>query len=552
MTEALSLTVFAKSDGPLTKRISLAENGSLKSDGSACIMARGTARRFEFSGVEPLAALIEQLSSHEALALGTLRLDLLDCVDVVTKRKLNGALRPDIIARTTDYLAYGAGLPALVLVDYDNKAMPHGVRARIDELGGLWPALVYALPALSGVAHVTRSSTSAGLYRTDTGAELPGSSGLHVFVLVQNGMDSERFLKTLHLRCWLAGLGWMMVGAGGQLLERSIVDRVVGSPERLVFEGPPILDPPLAQHKESRRAVATPGEALDTVAACPSLTIPEQAKFRELRAKEAVRLGEDARKARNEFVAHQAQRFTDRAGLAQDQARRVIERQCDGILLPDIVLPFDDEELVGATVADVLADPGRFEDATLADPIEGPQYGAGKAKIMRRADGTLWINSFAHGRTIYELQRDYRSAEAALNKASADEVADVFVRCVLGGDLGEDEIDRLRNLASKIGCIGKRALDALLKRARRERTARRHQEEREWRLAQRRDPRPQVPLPAVDEEWLPQMRVLNDVLGGCRDAEPPARNANKLAAQVRARRIPSLHLLSTRESNRDD
>ena len=50
------------------------------------------------------------------------------------------------------------------------------------------------------------------------------------------------------------GFGWYMVGAGGQLLERSIVDRMVGAPERLVFEGAPVLDPPLAQDQESRRA----------------------------------------------------------------------------------------------------------------------------------------------------------------------------------------------------------------------------------------------------------------------------------------------------------
>jgi hypothetical protein len=228
-----------------------------------------------------------------------------------------------------------------------------------------------------------------------------------------------------------------------------------------------VLDPPLAQDRASRRPVATEGEVLDSIAACPPLTILEQTRLRELHAKEAARLAPEAAKVRTAFVAEHAQRVALRTGMAQNIAIRIIERQCAGVLLPCVVLPFDDEDLAGATVADVLADPGRFEDATLADPIEGPQYGAGKAKIMRRADGTLWINSFAHGRTIYELQRDYRSAEAALNKASADEVADVFVRCVLGGDLGEDEIDRLRNLASKIGCIGKRALDALLKRAHR-------------------------------------------------------------------------------------
>jgi len=36
-----------------------------------------------------------------------------------------------------------------------------------------------------------------------------------------------------------------------------------------------------------------------------------------------------------------------------------------------VVLPFDDDDLAGCTVADVLADPERFEGATLADPIEG-------------------------------------------------------------------------------------------------------------------------------------------------------------------------------------
>ena len=50
-----------------------------------------------------------------------------------------------------------------------------------------------------------------------------------------------------------------------------------------------------------------------------------------------------------------------------------------------------------------LKDPARFVGATLADPLEGPDYGRCKAMVMRRADGTPWINSFAHGRTVYKL-----------------------------------------------------------------------------------------------------------------------------------------------------
>ena len=61
---------------------------------------------------------------------------------------------------------------------------------------------------------------------------------------------------------------------------------------------------------------------------------------------------------------------------------------------------------IGCTVADVLADPERFEGATLADPNEGLDYGRCKAKILRRSDGTPLIHSFAHGRTVYELKLD--------------------------------------------------------------------------------------------------------------------------------------------------
>jgi hypothetical protein len=491
----VQLTVFAKNNGPLTKRISLSADGSLKSDGSACVMSRGTARRVELSSAQQLADLIGSLGSSEAITLGALWEGLPDEVEVATKHGVNGAARPDLIARSQEYINFRPFTPAFTLFDHDTKGMSADVAARIAELGGLWPALVSVLPALAEVAQLRRRSTSAGLFRTDTGGPIAGSDGAHVYVLVKDRADGERFLKALHARCSLAGLGWMMVGAGGQLLERSIVDRVVGSPERLAFEGTPVLDPPLAQDQESRRPVAIEGEALDTVAACPPLTILEQAKFWELRAKEVSRLAPEAAKERDAFIDRQARELAQRTSIDLRRARRTIERQCEGVLLPDVVLPFDDEDLADKTVADVLADPDRFEGATLADPLGGVDYGRCKARIMRRADGTVWINSFAHGRTVYELKSDYRTAKAELENASKDEVAETFIRLVLPADLHTDEIERLRDIASNRSGIGKRALDAKLKRARQEQAQRQAQESRERRIAERRDPRPQIPAP---------------------------------------------------------
>ena len=327
------------------------------------------------------------------------------------KRRIGHGVSP--IARTSSHIAYRPDQPTLALIDFDTKGMPHPVQASMDQFGGFLPALMSVVPELAAAGRVVRPSTSSGITRTDTGQAMVGSNGMHLFVQVQDGADVERFLKALHARCWLRGFGWMMVGAAGQLLERSLVDRMVYAPERLVFEAAPILEPPLAQDQASRQPTVMNGEALDTIAACPPLTIVEQASLRELLTKERHRLAPESAKVRSNFVLQQSSKIAESTGISRQHAMRIADRQCRGVLLPHVLLPFDDPELVGFSVADVLADPAWFEGVTLADPLEGIEYGRCKARVMRRADGSPWIHSFAHGRTVYDLSRDFSYAGGA-------------------------------------------------------------------------------------------------------------------------------------------
>ena len=418
----IELTVLTKTGGPLTKRLALAADGSLVRDGSACVMFRGNAVRAKVDGVTGLSALIETLTPSQAIALGGLRAELQDTVMVLTKRQLNGVTRPDIIARTSGNIVYHG--PAFVLLDYDTKGMPANVTAELKRYGGFWPALLTVLPSFGGVARVTRSSTSAGLSRADTGAAIPGSDGVHVFVTIKDGSDAERFLRTLHERCWLAGLGWLMVGAAGQLLDRSIVDRMVGGPERLVFEGGPVLAPPLVQDKESRRPIAVEGATLDTLAVCPPLTIVERAQLNELKARERARLAPEDGQGARQFRGRGGQQTGRRAPACrcapQEPSSPAGAKACCGRMS---CCRSTTRHLAGCTVGDVLADPERFEGETLADPLEGVGYGRCCAKVMRRADGTPWIHSFAHGRTIYELKHDAASVRKAMEAAEKNEVA---------------------------------------------------------------------------------------------------------------------------------
>ena len=542
----IELTVFTKHDGPLTKKISLAPNGTLVKDDSTCKMARGTAERVSVPGVDALVALIKNLKSSQALALGTLHADLPDKVQVVTKRELNG--QPDVIARTGTSIVYHG--PAFALLDYDSKGMPATVAAEIKRVGYFWRALRTVLPALDDIARVGRCSTSAGLSRTDTGAALPGSDGIHAYVAVKDGADIERFLRALHNRCWLAGLGWMIVSKSGALLERSIVDQMVGGAERLVFEGGPVLMPPLQQDRESRRPIAIDGKVLDTVAVCPPLSIVERSRLEELKAKERERLAPEMAKAREAFVEAQAKKLVARCpGMTESAARQVIVRQCEGVLRPDIELPFDEEELAGCTVGDVLADPERFAGETLADPLEGVAYGICKAKIMRRADGMPWIHSFAHGRTIYELKHDAASMRKAMEKAEKSDVVATFARLAVAADLDRVELAELRQLANELSGIGLRVIDTTLKAARQQQAEQETKSTRDWQAALRQDPRPAIRAPSSDEQWTPQMGVLNEIIGGIAAVMPPVRDVDGDIVGVRKLPVPNMHAFTPSEVN---
>jgi hypothetical protein len=512
-------------------------------------MASGTARRAPIAGVPDLAALIDSLESDQAIVLGALRPGLPDEVKVVTKAKLKDGVN-DVIARTADDLVYREGQPAFALLDTDAKGMPDAVAAKVEQAGGIWQALLSVLPELEGVARVERRSTGSGLSRSDTGEPLPGSGNLHVYIAVKDGADIERFLRTFHERCWLAGLGWLMVSKSGALLERSAVDRMVFGPERLVFEGAPILIKPVQQDQESRRPVAVAGTSLDTSALFPPLTIVETAKYRELQAKEEHRLADKVEEVRSAYVDAKAKELVAcKPNMTLAAALQVIEHQCEGILLPDVVLPFDDDELEGCTVGDVLADPDRFVGAVLADPNEGVEYGRGKAMILRRSDGTLFINSFAHGRTVYYLKLDAVAVRAEIEQCEEKAAVKTLVELAIMADLDAQELEELRELAHERSKINKRTIDSMLKAARQEHAAKRAKQEHTRHAAERTDPRQQIPNPDPNMPWLPYMQVLNDVLGPSPDLRPSMRDIDNDIMRVKKLRVPDTHAFTAEDAN---
>ena len=70
--------------------------------------------RATFDSLTAFATCIGSLLPHEAIALGALRDDLPDQVEITTKarlEKLNGSAAPHLIARTADHIIYRPDQP---------------------------------------------------------------------------------------------------------------------------------------------------------------------------------------------------------------------------------------------------------------------------------------------------------------------------------------------------------------------------------------------------------------------------------------------------------
>ena len=281
------------------------------------------------------------------------------------------------------------------------------------------------------------------------------------------------------------------------------------------------------------------------------MTLVEQQTLRKLRAVAIQQVAPERAKARTAYVADQVRRLVERKRISHAAATRIVERQCGGILTAEVELAFDDEELSGCTVADVLDDPDRFEDCTLADPIEGVEYGFCKAKIMRREDGTPWIHSFAHGLTTYELKYDAPAVRARV--AQSQDPVDTFVRLVLAADLDAVELKELIDeVAHRAPHIDVRVIAARVKAALAEQAQRRAEEARMRRLAMRTDPRPQLLCPLKDAPINPQTTTFNEVITAAPLDQRSRRDIDGGTAYARKIPIPNLHAFITSNPDEDD
>lgn len=317
-----------------------------------------------------LPALLDEIGNHQALILGTT--EHAPCKIVTADAIIKGA---DGIARTKDNFSFSDG-PSLVLLDIDFKQCPHDInpiKMLTDEFGEF--------------GYVMRGSTTSGIIDPD-GTLTDGNNGCHIYVQVEKGKDIPRMLETIQQQMLLAGHGFVFISEAGTPQIRTPVDVTVGSPERVVYEAPPVLLPGYTQNRESEYVA---GDNL----VVNELSKSEKQEITNIEAK----LLEEAQPK----VDAKREEWQIKRGLTEQQANEVLDRKT---LPVDFVITKNDKSTF--TVGEVWASPEDYHSRDIRDPLE-PEYGKTKAKIyVNRADNgsieSIIINSQAHGGLVYRLQ----------------------------------------------------------------------------------------------------------------------------------------------------
>jgi len=382
-------TIFRSNHGALSKTYRLKNDGSIAK--SSANMSFGHANRITCT-FRQFAQLLSSAKSNEAFSYGMHAAEYSNSVEIAVSVKANPSI--GILARTDEFYQFRE-VPGILMLDHDEWG---GQGARLTPEKFL-KILTTIHPEIAHAAHIVRGSLSSSVHRSN---EDPGDKGFHVYILVKNAAEIPHYGAVLFDRLWLAGYGHITLASNGSMLVRSISDRAVHQGSRLDFVGQPIIEGAGLSWSQPRMTIKM-GQVLDT-STLADLSDVEKIEIKRLQA--------DAKTAAKPLADVKAVAYTSKKveemvanGVDEISAKQTmahINSSGHSILSGDFPLIFDSFGAV--SIREVLANPTKYDQQTLADPVEGLNYGRGKA-IFYWNDGKPFIHSFAHGTSTYVLEQ---------------------------------------------------------------------------------------------------------------------------------------------------
>jgi hypothetical protein len=377
---------------PVTKRLRLADDGSIEKTSTASMLYDGTITRMECTPAQFIKTL-QAIGANDCLSYG-IPINA-QATQVTTQRKFKAAGQPmNMAPRTAEAMAWPQG-PGVMLIDYD----PEDITLPPTQLRD---ALYQCCPALQVAAHVWAASTSSCLINRTTGQEIRGIKGQRVYVFAADATDIPRAAAVLAKRAWLNGFGYIKISKSGQMLVRCIIDTTVFQTNRIDYCAPAECEPPLKQVKPKPELHGNPVLTLDTIVALPDLTQSEEDEYQRLVTHAKAAKAGEAKVVRDQYIVSQVTELVA-TGMDQEVATKIVSDSLErNILGPDFVLTSEDGDQV--TVGQLLQNRAQWHDSRFCDPIE-PDYHQDHriARAYLLGPGRPRLHSFAHGSHSYEL-----------------------------------------------------------------------------------------------------------------------------------------------------
>lgn len=340
------ISVITSDSGYLCKEY-FADNGTLSKETHGNLFS-GSIETRVLAGLATLKTTIEGLPNNQALCIGSRKPEFAGISKLTTLAKV---VAGESIARSKDYLEFN-DKPAFMLFDYDDKELsPIELHAKFIEF----------MPEFKNVGMLLVPSSSAGVHLSSDAPPSEIKSGCHIYIMVERGADIPAIGALVKHRAWLADLGHIKISKSGSMLERYIFDDAVYSPERLIFDAPPILGKGVEQ--VARKLILIEGNAVsDLNTKLSASDLKEQSKLIDL-AKTTVR--PEAGRVAKAYDKALVKKYVAE-GMTQSKAEKTVSKRRNGVLTSDVVLRGRLSGLV--TVGQIMANPEAYMHDSFIDP----------------------------------------------------------------------------------------------------------------------------------------------------------------------------------------
>ena len=377
---------FTSATGPVAKTFSFA-NGKVIKESNAAIY-QGQACTLDADEPQELQKVLNNLLPNQAVGLGVL--EVLNTSLPLTK---DAHRNQGEIARTKEFFHHNEGA-GWGLIDVDTKDLPDSVIEKL-ECENIVLDILRCVPELRDTAYLVRPSSSAGITEPNGTKRIP--TGYHIFFRLEYAPDLPHILRIMHERCWLAGLGYLMLSKSGSILERSLIDLVVSGAERLIFEAPPKIILPLKRVR--------PSDWINSGKSLGSLPGVDAEEVEKLKHAARTEIKPAAAEATKQYTETQVERIQAQTKVSKTAARRIFKQRMSG-------KEFSDDDVL-ETSRGTFERIGDFLDRVTRSygmpcPIEGSEYGTTTAYFYPTGSNgpEPLIISFAHGvKTVFRFER---------------------------------------------------------------------------------------------------------------------------------------------------